>query len=91
MTQTQVEVPPSRRLAAEIRAELARRGLSNRRFAMMLGVNYMWVNRRIGMSANQDLTLEDLDRIAAALGVPTGQLVAAAKWAPWGSNPQPAD
>lgn len=90
MTTQEMDVAPSRRIAAEIRAELARRGITHRAFALMLGKNHMWVTRRIGMTAEQDLTLEELDLIARTLEVPTAKLIADAKWLPrLDSNQQP--
>lgn len=81
---------PSQRIAAEIRAELGRQQLSNRRLAMMIGggVSYAWVNRRIS-SCDVDLTFEDVEKIAKALDVPVQRLVSA--WLPpMDSNHQPA-
>ncbi len=61
---------PSRLIAAEIRAELGRRQVSNRQLAQMIGgVSYAWVNRRIS-TGETDLTFEDTQLIADALGVP---------------------
>lgn len=61
-------VSPSDFAAGEVRAELARRGLSLTRFAEDLGVPSMWTIRRLGPSRSVDLTLEDASRVAAALG-----------------------
>ena len=55
--------------AAEIRAEIARQGLSRRAFAMKLGVSYPWVARRIGTTADVDMTLEDIVKMTQALGI----------------------
>jgi hypothetical protein len=55
---------------------------------MMLGVSYMWVNRRIN-TGETDLTMEDLQRIADALRVPAGRFLAG--WLPrMDSNHEPA-
>lgn len=81
---------PSQLIAAEIRAELGRQQLSNRRLAMLIdgGVSYAWVNRRISL-CDVDLTFEDVERIAKALGVNAERLMG-----PWllrlDSNQQPA-
>jgi transcriptional regulator with XRE-family HTH domain len=90
-TQTTATAPgPSRRIAAEIRAELARQGLSSRRLALALGVSYQWVNRRISPKADVDLTFEEVDLIAGAIGVPATKLVVPAQWLPrLDSNQQP--
>ena len=85
------ELTLSQRIAAEVRAEMARRGLSARRFALQLGVSNMWVNRRVGMHADQDLTLEDLERISSALGITWQKLLRDADLLPrLDSNQQPS-
>lgn len=79
---------PSQLIAAEVRAELGRQQLSQRRFALMLGVSYPWVNRRIG-ATDVEITLEDLERMAKALNVPVQRLMSS--WLPpMDSNHQPA-
>lgn len=79
---------PSRLIATEIRAELGRQQLTARRFAMKLGVSYMWVTRRLN-SGEVEITFEDLKRMADALGKPPQQFIGA-----WllrlDSNQQPA-
>lgn len=62
-------------IAREIRAELGRQQMSYRRLAVALGVSFMWVNRRIS-TGQTDLSVEDTERIASALGVPLQQLLA---------------
>lgn len=79
---------PSQLIAREIRAELGRQQLTARRFAMKLGVSYMWVTRRLN-SGEVEMTFEDVDKIAAALGVPATRFISA--WLPrMDSNHQPA-
>lgn len=76
MTQT-VNAPhegASALVAREIRAELGRQQLSNRRLAVALGVSFMWVNRRVN-TGETALTIEDIQRIADVLGVPVLQLL----------------
>lgn len=70
---------------------MARRGLSARALALKIeGVSYMWVNRRVGMRADQNITLEDLELIARALEVPVAKLIADSHWLPrLDSNQQP--
>lgn len=75
MTLTSVELTPSQFLAGEIRAEMARKGISHREVARRLGVSQMWVGRRIGVNAVTDLTFEDLVKLAEALNVPAQGLV----------------
>lgn len=62
-------------IAAEIRAELARRNLSHRQLAIALGFTPMWIHRRIGGAAQTDLTFEDVEVIARFLDVPVAQLL----------------
>lgn len=66
---------PSRRIAAEIRAEAARQGLSLRRMSLALGKSQPWMTRRVSITADVDMTLEELDLIAAVLGVTAGELL----------------
>jgi transcriptional regulator with XRE-family HTH domain len=73
-----IEAPkatPSRLIAREIRAELGRQQLSQRRLALALGTNYQWVQRRVSIGAEIELTFDDTQRIANALGVPVRQLL----------------
>lgn len=67
---TVVESNPSATVAAEVRAHLARRGMSLTEFEQRLGVPRMWAIRRVGPSRSIDLTLEDAQRIADTLDVP---------------------
>ena len=91
MTQT-VEASgaaPSRLVAQEIRAEMGRQQLSQRRLAMMLGTNVAWISRRLSITADVDLTIEEIERMAKALHVPVQRLVSA--WLPrLDSNQKPA-
>lgn len=57
-------------VAAEVRAEMGRRGMSNAELARLLGVSEAWTTRRLGKRAESPLSLVDLQRIAAALRVP---------------------
>jgi len=57
-----------------MRAELGRQQLSYRRFALMAGVSYAWLNRRIS-SGETDLTVEDIQLVADALRVRPERLV----------------
>lgn len=59
---------PSDYLAAEVRAELARRNLSIAKFAETLGRPYVWTVRRVGQSRSIDVTLDEAAEIAAGLG-----------------------
>lgn len=57
----------SDRVAEEIRALLARRRVSGRELSRRLGVSPPWVSLRL--TGSQEIGLNDLERIAAALGV----------------------
>lgn len=91
MTTTTVDprgVAPSSLIAREIRAEMGRQQLSNRRLAMMLGVSPMWVNRRVS-TGDTELTVNDVQLIADALRVAPARLLVG--WLPrLDSNQQPA-
>lgn len=81
----------SRLIAAEVRAEAARQGMSHRRLGIQMGVSYAWVNRRCSVGADVEISFEDAERLATALGVSVTQLLD-----PWlrawrDSNPQPSD
>jgi len=60
-------------VAEEIRVTLARRRLSATELARRMGVSQSYLARR--MTGAQPLDLDDLDRIADALGVPVRQLL----------------
>jgi len=60
--------------AAEVRAHLARRGLSGRALAKMLQKEQTWVSRRL--NGIIPMTTDDLDAIAAALGITPMDLLA---------------
>src|SRR5690606_22378013 len=60
-------------VAEEIRARLARQRLSGRELARRLGVSASWVSYRL--TGSQPIDLNDLERIAKALGVSVRQLL----------------
>lgn len=70
------DLSPSEVVAGEVRAHLARRGMSLRAFEAELGVSALWAVRRVGPSRSIDLTLEDLSLIASALGLAPADLLA---------------
>lgn len=87
-TAPETATSPSKLIAAEVRAEIARRGLTMRQFALANGLNEMWLNRRCGRNAKVDMTLEDVSLIAAAIGTTTERLLST--WLPrLDSNQQP--
>lgn len=59
----------AKHVSAQLRAVLAHREIGNHKFAEMLGENEMWVWRRV--RNRTPITFDDLERIAAALGLPT--------------------
>ena len=63
----------SQATAANLRAELARQRISGRELARRLGENHTWVSRRL--AAEQEITVDDLGRIAAVLNVPAASLL----------------
>jgi transcriptional regulator with XRE-family HTH domain len=76
-------------VAREVRAEMARQGVSQRALAERLGVPQPWVSRRVGLKADQALRLDDVADMAEALDVPVERLLAA--WLPrLDSNQQPS-
>jgi len=81
----------SQALAAEIRAESARRGVSGRELARRMGMTQPKISRRIGMSADVELTVEDVAEMAEALGISAEGLITAALRARRDSNPKPSD
>lgn len=54
-------------VAAEIQRRMTEAGLSNRRFAQMLGVSHPYIGQRL--SGEKDFTLDDIDRAATVFGV----------------------
>lgn len=67
-------------IAAEIRAETARQGKSVREIARVMGVHQPWLSRRVSITADVDLKVNEIEDIADALGVPAGQLLNSAGW-----------
>lgn len=55
------------KVAAEIRAHLARRRMQQAELAGLVGEHPSWVSRRLGETRR--ITIDDLERIARALGV----------------------
>jgi transcriptional regulator with XRE-family HTH domain len=65
------------RVAAEIRAEMARQRLTLRELAETLGVSHTWVGNRL--TSVQPIDFVDVEKVAAALGVPVSRLLPAAE------------
>lgn len=92
-TAAQEEPTSSRWIAAELRAEIARAGTTMRQVAMLLGIEQAWISRRLSPAASGavNLTFEDLEMIAAAIGVDVEAVMVNALRARRDSNPQPSD
>lgn len=65
----------TQRVAAEIRAELARQQMSQRRLAELIGMDPALVNKRLTGGVARPFTITEIDRIATALGVPAARLL----------------
>lgn len=70
----------SEAVKASITAELNRQGVSQRELARKLGFTqqYLWRRLSIAETADLEFTPSELERIAAALGVPVAQFLASA-------------
>lgn len=63
-------------VAEEIRAKLARQRVSASQVARQLGVSHTWMTNRL--AGHQDISVNDLQRIADALGVTVADLLPSA-------------
>ena len=73
MTPTGKTTSLAQRVAAEIRAEMARQLLTQSELARRLGVIEMWLSRRL--RGRQPLDLDELERIASVINVPVPELI----------------
>lgn len=62
-------------VAAEVRAEMGRQRIPATALAQELGVSDMYLSRRLGGDKPIPFDLAELERIAAALGVPASQFL----------------
>lgn len=72
MTAHATETPrqtPSRLVAAELRAEMGRQGVTGRELARRLHRDSAWVSRHIGVKAAQAMTLDEVVECTEALGI----------------------
>lgn len=60
--------------SANVRAELARRKMTNKQLGDLIGENEMWISRRV--RGLVPITVDELLRIADALDLPAIQLIA---------------
>lgn len=81
----------SRWIAAELRAEIARAGLSQATIAKRMGVPGAWISRRLTPSAEVDLTFEETEKFCESIGTDADELIARALRARRDSNPKPSD
>ncbi len=63
------------RVAAEVRAELVRQKLSHRQFAERVGISQPQISKRL--SGELPMDTAELERFAAALGVPIERFLTA--------------
>ncbi|MFC6153666.1 helix-turn-helix domain-containing protein, partial [Nocardioides yefusunii] len=72
MTQQVVSISadtPSRKIAAEFRAQLARRGLRQADIGAALGKPQAWVSRRLSATGDHVFTIEEVLEMANVLGL----------------------
>jgi transcriptional regulator with XRE-family HTH domain len=68
-----VEINQTASVASTVRAELARRSISQGALATKLGKSQAWVSRRL--SGDVEMRVDELRAIAALLGVPVADLI----------------
>lgn len=66
---------PSRRVASNIRAEMARSGITTHELATAIGVNRNTLGRRLNHNGRTALTIDEIEAIAEHLGVPLDALL----------------
>lgn len=74
-TQTPTASTPARRIALEVRAEMARQGMTQEALGALIGWDQRRVSRRLTGEVPLDVT--ELTAIADALGIGVTQLLAA--------------
>lgn len=77
-----------RRVAANVRAVSGYHRDRQVAIAKVLGISSQQVSQR--MNDRTPFTLDEVGKLAARWGMTPGELVDG-RWAPWDSNPQPAD
>lgn len=65
-----VSVALTESVAAKIREELARQDVSFRELGRRLGVSIAYVSRRLSQEPDVQFRVDELERVAAVLGVP---------------------
>ena len=69
-------VPLTQTIASGVRAEMARRGMSQQTLADKAGISQQTLSRRIRVENPSPFDTDELDRVAAALDVTVEQLMA---------------
>ena len=72
---SQTVSPSTLAVAAEVRAEMARQGLTTRAFARKMRTYDTWVHRRVSVKADVAMTLDELQRMVDALDRPMEQFL----------------
>ncbi len=72
-----MQQPLAEHVAAEVRAELARRSMTWAQLAAALRKSEMWVSRRLRQEPQQKISFPELEAIAAVLDVPVTQFLPA--------------
>lgn len=67
--------PLADHVAAEVRAELARRSMTWAQLAAALQKSEMWVSRRLREGAPQEISLTELEGIAGVLDLPATEFL----------------
>ena len=83
----------SRFVAAELRAEIARAGITQNEVARRLGVPGAWISRRLSPAPARevDLTVEEVERFCNVVGSDAETVLVRALRARRDSNPKPSD
>jgi transcriptional regulator with XRE-family HTH domain len=79
------ETDLSELLRRNVRAEIARAGLQQAEVARALGISQQSVSLKL--SGRRPISVDEINAFAHLFGIAPYKLL----WAPWGSNPQPAD
>lgn len=70
------KVPPaiSAEISNQIRGEIGRQGITATELARKIDQEFHWISRRLRVGAVTPWTVDDVNAIAEALGVPVSQL-----------------
>jgi transcriptional regulator with XRE-family HTH domain len=73
-------VPLTQIVASGVRAEMARHGWNQQMLADKAGIAQQTLSRRIRVENPSPFDTDELERVAAALGVPVEQLISSAAY-----------